>query len=376
MKKILIALGTRPEAIKLAPIYRKLARCDEISTVLCTTGQHKEMVEPVLRFFKMEPDYNLELMTHNQSLNGLSSNLLDSVSDVLLKVKPDVVMVQGDTTTTFMTALAAFHLKIKIAHIEAGLRSFNKYSPFPEEINRQLTSQITDYHFAPTRRAKKNLLKSGINNQKVFLVGNSVIDALFICLKELERYNSFNLSNQFKDFDFSKKLIVVTGHRRENFGFPLKQVCKALLRLSMDNEIEIVYPVHLNPNVEKIVYAYLGNKRNIHLIKPLSYPAMVYLLSKSYLIISDSGGIQEEAPSLNKPVLVTREVTERKEGIEAGVCKLVGTNQEKIFEETKRLIDDRELYLSMSTGKNPYGDGNTAERVLKILIEMIEKNDF
>jgi len=371
MKKILFIFGTRPEAIKLAPIIKKFqAKKDIFDIKICVTAQHREMLDQILTFFEIKSDFDLNIMRRNQTLFKVTSDSLKALRPVLENYTPDLIIVQGDTTTAFTGALAGFYYKIPIAHIEAGLRSGNKFSPFPEEMNRILISRLTDYHFAPTEQAKNNLLSEGINENKIFVVGNTVIDALFmtleICHRDNEKYRSFF---SWLDSDNSK-IILVTGHRRENFGEPLKEICMALKEISENKHVEIVYPVHLNPNVKKVVFELLKNQKNIHLIDPLPYPYLIWLMEKSYLILTDSGGIQEEAPSLGKPVLVMRNVTERIEGIEAGTAKLVGTNKNSIVSKTVELIDNPEKYENISKRTNPYGDGTASERILNIFLEI------
>lgn len=329
------------------------------------------MLEPVLDFFGIELDYDLNLMKKNQTLHELTANILLGLDPLIEEAKPDVVIVQGDTTTCLAGALTAFYHKLKVAHIEAGLRSDNRYSPFPEEINRVLTTHISDYHFAPTERARQCLLKEGIDDKIIYVVGNTVIDALLLGLNNIQGVTSDYFSPQFDMIDFSKHILLVTGHRRESFGKPFHDICKALLEIARDDRVEIVYPVHLNPNVRDPVFSILGDKDNIHLIEPLSYPAMIYLMSKSYIILTDSGGVQEEAPTLKKPVLVMREVTERTEGLDAGVTKLVGTSTQRIVEETVNLLNKRDEYDNMATGHNPYGDGLASMRIVDMLESLL-----
>jgi len=368
MKRFLLfVFGTRPEAIKMAPIILKAKNNHTFNVKVCVTGQHKEMLYQVLDFFGISPDYDLNIMKSSQTLFDITTNCLESLKNVLTKEKPDVLLVQGDTTTAFTGALAAFYNKIHVAHIEAGLRSHNKFSPFPEEINRVLVSHLADYHFAPTERAKLNLQKEGIF-ENVYVVGNTVIDALYMGLEIINNTGEDSFYQRFKFIDFSKRIILVTGHRRESFGKPFENICKALKELSSAfNDIEIIYPVHLNPNVQKPVYRILDKTERIHLLEPLSYPELLWLMNKSYLILTDSGGIQEEAPSLGKPVLVMREVTERIEGIEAGTAKLVGTQKDKIIKSVTDLLTDPDIYKDMANAVNPYGDGNSAKRILETL---------
>lgn len=375
MKKILFIFGTRPEAIKLAPLILEFKKQKNFITKVCITSQHREMLEQVINFFQLPVDYDLSIMEHNQSLFKISSKIVQSIEPVFEEFQPDLIFVQGDASSAFLSALAGFYKKIKIVHIEAGLRSHNKYSPFPEEINRVLISHIADYHFAPTKKAKENLLKEGIK-KNVWVVGNTVIDALFLALK-IVKNSEVQYKNFFKFLDFNKKIVLVTGHRRESFGEPFRQICLALKELAekFKDEIEIVYPVHLNPNVRKPVFEILYGQKNIHLIEPLSYPYLVWLLEKSYFVLTDSGGIQEEAPSLGKPVLVMREVTERIEGIKAETAKLVGVKKESIVKNSVKLLTDKNLYQKMAKKKNPYGDGESSQRIVKIISEIYYKKN-
>lgn len=367
MTKILFIFGTRPEAIKLAPLIYQAKESDRFAGYICSTGQHQEMLQQVLDFFHLTPDYDLNVMQRNQKLHDLASNILRSLGNLLEEVKPELVIVQGDTTTTMIGALTAFYKRISVAHIEAGLRSNVRFSPYPEEVNRVLATHISDYHFAPTKRAEDNLLKEGISNEKIYVVGNTVVDALLMGLHEISNMSMENFNPALKDFDFSKKIVLVTGHRRESFGRPFENICFALSEIAQDDRVEIIYPVHLNPNVREPVFRILGGRKNIHLIEPVDYPTMIYLMNKSFIILTDSGGVQEEAPSLCKPVLVLREVTERTEGVDQGVTKLVGTSKENILRETFALLNDPKHYNSMSTGDNPYGDGLASKRILEIL---------
>lgn len=367
MNKILFIFGTRPEAIKLAPLILKAREIGSCEVRVCISAQHREMLDQVLDFFGIEPDFDLNLMGHNQSLFDITSKALIALDQVLTNVSPEIICVQGDTTTAFVGALAGYYKKIQVAHIEAGLRSGNKLAPYPEEINRTLIGHLAEYHFAPTVRAKKNLLNEGIV-EKVWAVGNTAIDALYLCLDTITKQGDQKYQKHFEFINFSKKIILVTGHRRENFGKPFENICYALKTLGNANgDCEIVYPVHLNPNVRQPVNRILRNMNNVHLIEPLGYPYMVWLMNRAYLICTDSGGIQEEAPSLGKPVLVMRNTTERPEGIEAGVARLVGTKKEKIVREATILLTNREEYEKMAKIINPYGDGKAASRILNIL---------
>ncbi len=368
MKTVAFIFGTRPEAVKLAPLILKFKKSKDLKTYVITTGQHKEMVYQILNFFDIKPDIDLDIMKPNQSLEYITTATLEKVSKVLQDLKPDLVFVQGDTTTAFATALTAFYNKIKVAHVEAGLRSFNKYSPFPEEINRVLIARLADFHFVPTHNAMKNLFKENIK-ENVFIVGNTVIDALFIALDKVLK-NPKPYEKFFNFLDKDKKIILVTGHRRESFGKPFENICYAIRDIAQNFDVEIVYPVHLNPNVREPVYKILSGLKNVHLIEPLDYPYLVYLMYKSYIILTDSGGIQEEAPSLGKPVLVMREVTERIEGIKAGTAKLVGTDPKKIYKNVEKLLKNNDAYSKMANAVNPYGDGKSSEKILNILKEV------
>lgn len=372
--KILFIFGTRPEAIKMAPLIKEYRKHqDTVEIKVCVTAQHREMLDQVLSFFNIEPDYDLGLMTKNQSIFDITANGLKALEPVLTDCKPDVVFVQGDTTTAFIGALAAFYNKVKIVHIEAGLRSKDKYSPFPEEINRTLVGHMADYHFAPTETASKNLSNEGIV-RNVWVVGNTGIDALLLGLDIIKAKDETIFSSFFHYMDLSKRIILVTGHRRESFGAPFENICDALKQIAHRfQDIEIIYPVHLNPNVREPVTRILKNVPNIHLIEPLEYPYLIWLMSRSYLVLTDSGGIQEEAPSLGKPVLVMREITERVEGIAAGTAKLVGTSKDKIVDEASRLLNDRVEYNTMSKAVNPYGDGKASQKITAIVDRLLEK---
>ena len=371
--KILFFFGTRPEAIKMAPLIKEFQKSSAgFDIKVCVSAQHREMLDQVLLFFEIKPDFDLNIMQQNQNLFDITIQALHGIKEVMSHYKPNWLIVQGDTTTTFVGALAAFYEKVGVVHVEAGLRSFHKHAPFPEEMNRVLTTHLSDIHFAPTIRAKENLLREGVLEDQIFVVGNTIIDALFLCLKKIsgKRPDSFDSLNCV---DFDKKIVLVTGHRRESFGKPFENICLALKMIAENNDIEIVYPVHLNPNVRRPVLKILGNIPNIHLKEPLDYPSFVWLMNKSYIILTDSGGVQEEAPSLGKPVLVIRDVTERTEGIDAGTAKLVGTQMENIILETQKLLDHPEEYQRMVNIKNPYGDGKSAERIVHILSQIYTK---
>lgn len=370
MKNILFLFGTRPEAIKMAPLIKVFSKEPSFRVQVAVTAQHREMLDQVLEFFDIETHYDLNIMVPSQTLHDLTANLISRITnEILLKDKFDIVFVQGDTTTVLAASLAAFYLKIKVAHIEAGLRSHDMLSPFPEEMNRVLTSRVATWHLCPTPTGKENLSRENIT-ENVFVTGNTVIDALFLGLEKIKE-NSEMLENEFRQIDFSKKIILVTCHRRENFGEPFLEICDALLEIAdkYENEVEIVYPVHLNPNIKDFAHQKLKRK-NIHLIYPLNYRELIWMMSKSSIILTDSGGIQEEAPSLGKPVLVMREVTERTEGIDAGTAILVGHDREKIFSYTSRLLDDVDFYTQVASAINPYGDGTASEKIRDIIMNL------
>lgn len=364
-KKIIFVFGTRPEAIKLAPVIieAKKHQRDLITKVL-VTAQHRELLDDVLKTFKIKPDYDLNIMQSQQSLSAITAKILVKIEKILIKEKPNWAMVQGDTSTVLAASLACYYQKIDVAHVEAGLRSYNKYEPFPEEINRVVVSHISDCNFAPTSGAKENLTKEGIHSQKILVTGNTAIDALFLALKQ-----KIKICGELDKIDFNKKIILITAHRRENFGKPLINICKALRIISeLEPRLELVYPVHPNPNVRKTVELYL-RKNNIKLIKPLDYLSFCHLMKSSYLILTDSGGIQEEAPSLNKPVLILRNVTERPEAVKSGAAILVGTNTKEIVGSTKRLLENETLYKRMVKAPNPFGDGKASKRIIQWIIK-------
>ncbi|MBI5739430.1 MAG: UDP-N-acetylglucosamine 2-epimerase (non-hydrolyzing) [Nitrospirae bacterium] len=369
--RILFFFGTRPEAVKMAPLIRELRKYPgHFDVRICVSAQHREMLDHVLDFFEIRPDYDLNIMKPGQDLFDITAEALNGIKRIILDCRPSWLFIQGDTTSTFAGALAAFYEKIKVAHIEAGLRSFDKHAPFPEEINRVLTTHLSDMHFAPTALAGENLMKEGVPESKIFVVGNTGIDALSLCLKRISTWDAGRFG-PLKGVDFNKKIILVTGHRRESFGRPFENICNALKVIARNKGVEIVYPVHLNPNVRRPVLNMLKGISNIHLTAPLDYASFVFLMSRSYLVLTDSGGIQEEAPSLGKPVLVMRDVTERKEGIAAGTAKLVGADTDRIVEEVSNLLDDREAYERMAKAVNPYGDGKASGRIREILINNI-----
>ncbi len=367
MKKILFLFGTRPEAIKMAPLIAAFSSDKNFNVKVGVTAQHREMLDQVLSFFEIKVDYDLNVMKHNQTLHQLTSDLISRITDeILLKESFDYVFVQGDTTTVLAASLAAFYQKIKIVHIEAGLRSGDMLSPFPEEMNRVMTSRIASLHFCPTEASKEHLLKENITDN-VYVVGNTVIDALLMGLDKIDSKQEETMLSKFDFIDFSKKLILVTCHRRENFGKPFEEICDALLEISSQfKDVEIVYPVHLNPNIKEVASKKLIAE-NIKLISPLNYPELIWMMNKSNIIVTDSGGIQEEAPSLGKPVLVLREVTERMEGVDAGTAILVGSDKAKIVLETKKLLEDQNYYSKIATTSNPYGDGTTSEKIKELL---------
>ena len=365
-KKILIVFGTRPEAIKMAPLVKEFNKHpNQFETKVCITAQHREMLDQVLDFFNILVDFDLNLMKPNQNLYSLTGDIINGLKPILEGYKPDYVFVHGDTTTTMASSIAAFYSGAKVCHVEAGLRTHNKLSPFPEEINRQITGRITDVHFAPTKTSKENLLQENIKWEEIVVTGNTVIDALLHSVSEVDTIEDAEIDKLKTMLNVTKKLILVTGHRRENHGQGFIDICHALKQIALENpDTQIIYPVHLNPNVQKPVYELLNDVENIQLRTPLSYPAFVWLMNKSYLIITDSGGVQEEAPSLGKPVLVMRDTTERTEAVDAGTVILVGTNSEKIVKEATKLLRDTALYHKMSALHNPYGDGKACERII------------
>ncbi len=363
--KTAVVFGTRPEAIKMAPVVKELER-RKLDHIVIVTAQHRQLLDQKLEIFKIKPHYDLNIMQANQDLTYITAAVLNEIKPVLVKEKPDVLLVQGDTTTTFAASLAAFYQKIRVGHVEAGLRTWNKFNPYPEEINRQLTTRITDYHFAPTEWAKQNLLREGISESSIYVTGNTVIDALLMIVDPNYRFTDAPLST----IDYAnRKVVLLTSHRRENFGEPMHQIFSACKHLVESNpDVELIYPVHPNPNVRKAANEILAKVPRVHLIEPMEYRPFVQLMSKSYLILTDSGGVQEEAPTLGKPVLVLRKTTERPEAIEAGTGKLVGTDYETIVREAQLLLHDAAAYREMSTKNNPYGDGNSARRIVDIIV--------
>ncbi len=369
MIKVMPIFGTRPEGVKLAPVIRELQNNENFELSVCVTAQHREMLDQVLNIFQIKPDYDLDIMKQVQSLSDLTAKIVTGLQGILETTKPDIILVQGDTTTVFAASLAAFYNNIKVGHIEAGLRTKNKKNPFPEEINRCLTSVLTDIHFCPTEQSKQSLEIEG-HNQNIYVTGNTVIDALFWALKIVEQNKNEEVS-EIRDWTEKNvgdnKIILITAHRRESFGKPFKHMLEAIKEIALNNnDIHLIYPVHLNPSVRKPVFEILGGHKNIHLIEPLSYLSFVWLMNRSYIILTDSGGIQEEAPSLGKPVLVMRKTTERPEGIEKGSSVLIGRNKDLIIRNVLRFIEDKEYYRKISKISNPYGDGFASGRIVKI----------
>ena len=369
-KKILLVFGTRPEAIKMAPLALELMKTPQLEVEICVTAQHREMLDQVLNLFQITPQYDLNLMQAGQDLYDITTRVLQGIKGVLSQAKPDLVLVHGDTTTTFSTALAAFYQKIPVGHVEAGLRTGDIYSPWPEEANRKLTGALADIHFTPTEKSRQNLLAENVPDKKIFVTGNTVIDALLQVVKIIDHDPALkdSMQQRFDFIDPAKKIILVTGHRRESFGGGFERICEALKILAQRDDVQIIYPVHLNPNVKEPVDRILKGVSNVHLIAPLDYLPFVYLMSQSYFILTDSGGVQEEAPSLGKPVLVMRDTTERPEAVAAGTVKLVGTDLQKIIREASQLLDDTQAYKEMSFAHNPYGDGKACSRITDILI--------
>ncbi|EMV1646960.1 UDP-N-acetylglucosamine 2-epimerase (non-hydrolyzing) [Escherichia coli] len=369
-KKILTVFGTRPEAIKMAPLVHALAADDRFEAKCCVTAQHREMLDQVLELFEITPDYDLNLMKAGQTLNDVTARIVQEIKPVLQEFQPDVVLVHGDTATTFAASLAAYYEQIEVGHVEAGLRAGNIYSPWPEEANRRLTGVLTKYHFSPTETSKENLLRENVSPEDIFVTGNTVIDALLMVKHKIDTNQDLNatLVAQFPFLDESRKLILVTGHRRESFGGGFERICEALAKTAkMHPEAQILYPMHLNPNVREPVNRILAGIENVHLVEPQQYLPFIYLMSRASIILTDSGGIQEEAPSLGKPVLVMRDTTERPEAVEAGTVKLVGTDTNNIVSQLKKLLTDTDAYNEMSRAHNPYGDGLSSERIIDIL---------
>lgn len=376
--KILSVFGTRPEAIKMAPLVKELQNLPLVDSRVCVTAQHREMLDQVLELFEIIPEYDLNLMKPGQTLQSLSQRIIQYLSPILEEFKPDIVLVHGDTTTTFMASLCSFYNQTPVGHVEAGLRTGNMYSPWPEEGNRKLTGAIANLHYAPTKNSKKNLLDEGVKEQNILVTGNTIIDALLMITKRIEndKILAERIKKELPDFSDEKKIVLVTSHRRENFGKGMENICNAITELADSYpEVEFVFPVHLNPKVRQPVQKLLSGKDNIQLIEPLGYLPFVFLMSKSYIVLTDSGGIQEEAPSLGKPVLVMRDTTERPEAIHAGTVKLVGTSTLSITKNVSKLIDDFDEYQKMSIAHNPYGDGNASKRIVKNLVEYLEREN-
>lgn len=374
--KILSVFGTRPEAIKMAPLLLKLYSTAEIESKVCVTGQHRQMLDQVLDVFSIKADYDLNIMKQNQDLSDITSSILKELGNVIDDYKPDMILVHGDTATTFAASLAAYYRKIPVGHVEAGLRTGDIYSPWPEEANRKLTTVLAKLHFAPTEKSKNNLILEGVEKDTIYVTGNTVVDALLIASNELEEneYLNTSMKNKFDYLDLDKRIILVTGHRRENFGKSFEEICKALVEIaSLYPECQIVYPVHLNPNVSEPVNRILNNISNIFLIEPQEYLPFIYLMKNSYLILTDSGGIQEEAPSLGKPVLVMRDTTERPEAVKTGNVKLVGTDKQIIIKNIMTLFNDTVTYKEMSESINPYGDGSSSQKIVDILLKSQNK---
>ncbi|MDR4503174.1 MAG: UDP-N-acetylglucosamine 2-epimerase (non-hydrolyzing) [Candidatus Scalindua sp.] len=368
MKKIMFVFGTRPEVIKMAPVVSELKKySNKIRTIVTVSAQHREMMDQMLEIFDIQADYDLNVMTDNQKLSDVTCDIIKGLDPILGKEKIDFILVQGDTTTAFAASLVGFYHKVKVGHVEAGLRTHDKFYPFPEEMNRTLVTSLSDVHFAPTSLAKDNLLREGVPKQNIIVTGNTVIDALLLTV------NKKGFAGYIRQD--THKMILVTTHRRENFGEPLEEICKAILDIvAKHKNVKIVFPVHLNPNVRKIVHKYLSNEKQIELTEPLDYAAFTKYIADSYFILTDSGGIQEEAPSLGKPVLVLRNETERREGVEAGTCLLVGTNRQRIVKEANKLLMDKNAYEKMSQAVNPYGDGKASKRIVKFFLNGLGKD--
>lgn len=365
--KVMVVFGTRPEAIKMAPVVKELQQQEELQTIVTVTAQHREMLDQVLDLFQIQPDYDLNIMKHHQDLYSITTGVLTGLKEVLEKEQPHLLLVHGDTTTTFAAALAAFYQHIPVGHVEAGLRTRNKFNPFPEEINRTLTGSLTDLHFAPTDSARENLIAESTALYRIWVTGNTVIDALLQTIKP-----DYRFPEEFADIDFSKRIILVTTHRRENWGDNMRSIYQALLKLVEEfDDVEVVFPVHRNPIVRELAQEMLGSRPGFHLIDPLEYEPFSHLMNASYLILTDSGGIQEEAPSLGKPVLVLRDYTERPEALQAGTVKMVGTTSERVYQEAHLLLADRREYNKMARAINPYGDGHASKRIVKVIKDFL-----
>lgn len=371
--KVMSVFGTRPEAIKMAPLVKALDKEPKTDSIVCVTAQHREMLDQVLEDFKIVPDYDLNIMKAGQTLEDITVRALTGIGEVIREVKPDIVLVHGDTSTTFAASLASYYNQTKVGHVEAGLRTYDKYQPFPEEMNRRLTGAIADLHFSPTKMAKENLLKENIDENGIFITGNTAIDALKTTIDDSYVFTVDELNK----IDFkNKRVITITAHRRENLGEPLKNICRAFRRIADDYEdVEMVYAVHKNPAVSNTVHEILGGHERIHLLDPLDLRDMHNLMNRSYLVMTDSGGLQEEVPSMGKPVLVLRNVTERPEGVEAGTLKLAGTDENTVYGMAKQLLDDKEEYRKMAVAKNPFGDGNASERIVGAILYSFELSD-
>ena len=365
--KVMVVFGTRPEAIKMAPVIKELKKVKDINTIVCVTAQHREMLDQVLTLFKIKPDYDLDLMKEKQDLFTITAGVLGGMKTILEKEQPDLVLVHGDTTTTFAAALAAFYLRIPVGHVEAGLRTRNKYSPFPEEINRTLTGRLAELHFAPTDTSRENLLAESTAQFKIWVTGNTVIDALLDTVRD-----DYSFAPELAEIDLHKRILLVTTHRRENWGEPMRQIYQALIDLVDEfPDVEVVFPVHKNPVVRDIALEMLGQKERFHLIEPLDYEPFANLMNRCYLVLTDSGGLQEEAPSLGKPVLVLRDTTERPEAVQAGTVKLTGTNRQRIYQAAYTLLSDPTAYEKMARAINPYGDGKAARRIAKVATDFL-----
>lgn len=362
--KVMTVFGTRPEAIKMAPLVKELEKNEKVESIVCVTAQHRQMLDQVLAIFDIKPDYDLDIMKDRQTLVSITTNVLQGLDDVLKKAQPDIVLVHGDTSTTFVGALAAFYNQIPVGHVEAGLRTYDKYSPFPEEMNRCLTGRIADLHFSPTISNRNNLIKEAIDDKDIYITGNTVIDALKTTVSK-----DYKICDSMNDVDFSRRVILVTAHRRENLGEPLENICRALKRIVTDFEdVELVYPVHLNPAVRETVNKYLAGMDRVHLIDPIDVRDMHNAMDRSFMIMTDSGGLQEEAPSLGKPVLVLRNETERPEAVEAGTVKVAGVDEDVIYDMAKKLLTDENEYNSMAHAVNPYGDGEASRRTVEAIL--------
>ena len=367
MIKVMTIFGTRPEAIKMAPLVKELKKSKEIKTIVCVTAQHREMLDQVLNTFEIKPDYDLNIMKQGQTLTDITTRAITGLEDVIKEVKPDIVLVHGDTTTTFAGALAAFYNQVSIGHVEAGLRTYDKYSPYPEEMNRQMVSCMADMNFAPTELSAENLIKEGRNKDNIYITGNTAIDAMATTVSK-------DYKNEIFDWIGNDRMILLSAHRRENLGEPMRRIFKAIKKIVDEfQDVKVVYPIHKNPKVREIANEIFKDCNRVKLIEPLEVVDFHNFINKSYIILTDSGGIQEEAPSLGKPVLVLRNTTERPEGIKAGTLKLVGTNEKTIYEETKMLLVNKEVYNSMSKASNPYGDGKASQRIVKAILEKYNK---